>query len=90
MMQNDAAIELPATELLKCFHGGFFAVAVTAQRHQVVHVVGSAVFQSHDVVHFVPRRQLTVAVPAFPRLLRRHELLLGFTHAAFGGIVASG
>ena len=41
---------------LKRFHGGFFAVAVAAQRNQVVHVVGSAVFQAHNVVHFVPCR----------------------------------
>ena len=84
--------ELPITNamLLKSFHGGFFTVTVAAQRNQIVHIVGAAVFQAHDVVHFIPRGQLAVAVPALPRLLRRHKLLLGFAHAALGGIVAPG
>ena len=64
---------MPTNALLKSFHGGFFAVAVAAQRNQIVHIVGPAMFQAHDVVHFVPRRKLAVAVPALPRLLRRHR-----------------
>lgn len=81
---------LDTNKLLKGFHGSFFTVTVTAQCNQVVHVVGPAVFQAHDVVHFIPCWQLTLTMTALPGLLRCHELLFGFAHAAFGGIVATG
>lgn len=90
MYANDANDANTANKLLKGFHGSFFTVAIAAQRNQIVHVVGAAVFQAHDVINFVPRRQLAVAMAALPRLLRRHELLFGFAHAALGGIVAPG
>ena len=45
---NDAAVnellKCQNVKMSKCLHGGFFAVAVAAQRHQVVHIVGPAVF----------------------------------------------
>ncbi len=44
MCETRACLISSIFSLLKRFHGGFFAVAVATQRHQVVHVVGPAVF----------------------------------------------